>query len=176
MTMDRVERKRAKVLGVLRDVDRWRAQGGLQVEQVMTPDPQYIPTSSSVLDVVKLFHANGHRHLLVTDCDCDTRLVGVISDRDVLRCFGPDKYPEPDRLAQISASEIMSTDLITISPEAPLHVAVTMTVEHGISCLPVLADKMLVGILTDTDLQLLLERLLPMLRESPASTSTPLAV
>ncbi len=169
--MNRVEQKRAKILSVLRDVDRWRAQGGLIVEQIMTPYPQCVPSSHSVLDVVKLFHANGHRHLLVTDRDAPSRLVGVISDRDVLRCFGPDKYPNPERLAMITAAEIMSTDLITIGPDTPLHKAVTITVEHGISCLPVLADKALVGIVTDTDLRLLLERLLPMLRESPAAQS-----
>ena len=167
--MNRLEKKRESVLAVLRDVHRWEEQGGLIVEQVMTPAPKCISTEQSALDVVKLFHANEHRHLLVVEEP--NQLVGVVSDRDVLRCFGPEKYPDPNRLATIPVAEIMSPDVITISPETPLDKAVTITVEHGISCLPVLSDGRLIGILTDTDLRLLLERLLPMLRESPAVQS-----
>jgi len=173
LIINHLEKKREKILAVLRNSDRWNAQEGLIVEQVMTPSPECISTSQSVLDVVKLFHARGHRHLLVVGEQ--DQLIGVISDRDVLRCFGPDKYPDPSRLASISAAEIMSTDVITISSKTPLHKAITITVEHGISSLPIVDDGTLVGILTDTDLRLLLERLLPMLRESPVvASSSPL--
>jgi predicted transcriptional regulator len=53
--------------------------------------------------------------------------------------------------------ELMSTDLVTVRPETPLDQAVTLMVEEGISCLPVLNETELVGILTNTDLHVVLQ-------------------
>ena len=84
-----------------------------------------------------------------------------MSDRDVLRCFGsPGSYPSQEVLAGISAAEIMSGDLLTTHPDAPLLQTVTDMLTNGISCLPVLDDERLVGILTSTDLHAVLEVLL----------------
>jgi acetoin utilization protein AcuB len=124
----------------------------------MTPAPTCVASTTSVLDVVRMFHAREFRHLLVTDAR--GRLLGLVSDRDVLRCFGPGRYPDPEVLAGISAAEIMSADLLTARPDQPLLGAVTEMLAHGISCLPVLADDKLIGILTSTDLSAVLEVLL----------------
>ena len=120
-----------------------------------------------MFELVKILNERGHRHLLVTDET--NRLVGVVSDRDIGRCFGPGKYPDEEALKQITAGELMSTNVITIDPDAPLQSAVGLMVEHGISCLPVLMGGGVVGILTDTDLRLVLEILLQTLREPPAN-------
>ena len=60
----------------------------------------------------------------------------------------------------------MSTDLLTVGPNTPLAEAVDVMIEHGISCLPVLAGDDLVGILTNTDLHVLLHLLLQSLGQS----------
>jgi len=130
----------------------------------MTAQPTCIRSDASVLELAKTLHTKGHRHLLVIDQD--DLFVGVISDRDIVRCFGPGEYPEPETLAGISAAEIMSTDLITVLPSLPLKQAVTLMMENGISCLPVVASGALVGILTTTDLFIALELLLKSLERS----------
>ncbi|HEV2972965.1 MAG TPA: CBS domain-containing protein [Pirellulales bacterium] len=156
--MNRLDVKRIQIREAVHRLGGCPAQGRLKVRDVMTPAPTCIASSTSVLDVVRMFHAKEFRHLLVTDPG--GRLLGLVSDRDVLRCFGPGRYPDQERLAGITALEIMSADLITTAPEAPLVSSAGEMLGHGISCLPVLADDKLVGILTNTDLETVLEVLL----------------
>lgn len=165
--MDRLDVKRVQVLETLKDRQSTGLPPRLLVSELMTPVPRRIPSDTSVLEVVRMLHVKRHRHLLVIDEH--NRLVGVISDRDVVRCFGPAKYPNEELLAELTAAEIMSTDLITIEPNASLQKAVVLMIDHGISCLPVIADDSLVGIVTDTDLHIALEMLLQAAQESPAA-------
>lgn len=129
----------------------------LTVGQVMTANPLSVPAERTALELVELFHEMRFRHLLVTE---DGNMAGVISDRDVVRLFGSHDSPERDYLATITAGELMSVDLVTISPEAPLLDAVGLMLANGISCLPVVSDGVAVGILTGTDLFLALEQFL----------------
>ena len=48
--------------------------------------------------------------------------------------------------------EIMTTDLITISPEIDVVYAFERLMEHKISAMPVVSDDEMVGIITATDL------------------------
>jgi CBS domain-containing protein len=130
----------------------------LLTEDVMTRHPICVSTQSSAYELVRTFHEQQFRHLLVVDGA--GRLAGVISDRDVLRCFDPDGSPAREHLEEIRAEQLMSEDVITIEPNAPLSQAVGMMLTHGINCLPVVSEGKLCGILTSTDFYLVLERLL----------------
>jgi acetoin utilization protein AcuB len=163
----RLDVKRIQIHEALRRLGGCSAQGRLKVRDVMTPAPTCIASTTSVLDVVRMFHAKEFRHLLVTDPQ--GRLLGLVSDRDVLRCFGPGRYPDQQRLAGIAAVDIMSSDLITVSPEMSLAAAASEMLGHGISSLPVLADDKLVGILTNSDLNAVLEVLLHAAQEADKS-------
>jgi CBS domain-containing protein len=153
--MDRLDVKRTQIADALQWCGGCSGQYRLRVGDVMTPAPVCIASSTSVLDIVRMIHAKQFRHLLVTDHR--GRLLGLVSDRDVLRCFGPGRYPDQEILAGIAAAEIMSSDLVTIRPETRLLHAATEMLAHGISCLPVLADDKIVGILTSSDLSAVLE-------------------
>jgi acetoin utilization protein AcuB len=98
------------------------------------------------------------RHLLVTDED--GRLAGIVSDRDVVRCFGPTAFPDEAQLAAIRADSIMSPDVVTIEFDSSIVAAIDLMHEQGFSSLPVLHDGRLVGIITTSDLMRLLRRLL----------------
>jgi acetoin utilization protein AcuB len=152
--MDRLERKRAQVADAVTQV-RQGQRAGLVVGHIMTPAPSCISPETSALELVRLFHAKQFRHLLVTDQQ--GKLLGVISDRDVLRCFGPSGSPHKDLLDSIPAGQLMSTDVVTIGPQDAITRAVKLMVEQGISSLPVLADGLLVGIITNTDLHIVLQ-------------------
>jgi CBS domain-containing protein len=158
--MNRLERKRAQVAEVLEG----GLHEGLTVEEVMTAEPSCIAAGTTALELVRLFHAHRFRHLLVAGRD--GRLIGIISDRDVLRCLGLGETDQRAVLERITAAELMSQDLITIEPHASLERAVGLMLEHGISCLPVLRQERLVGILTNTDVEVVLELLLRLARQS----------
>lgn len=128
------------------------------VADAMTPSPMTVRPHESVLQLVHTFHEKRFRHLLVTDVD--GRLLGIVSDRDVGRCFGPAGRPDEATLAAIRTEEIMSRDLITIDADAPLTAAIDLMYGQGVSCLPVVSGDRLVGIITTTDLLRLLRRVL----------------
>ena len=51
----------------------------------------------------------------------------------------------------LTARDIMTTDVVTIGPEATVREAAALMVESGAGALPVLKDGRLVGILSHTD-------------------------
>jgi acetoin utilization protein AcuB len=127
------------------------------VRAIMTPQPFCVTPEHTAAQIVELFHTHGFRHFLVADAG---RLVGVISDRDVIRLFGNNDSLEPAYLKSVTVADLMSTDLVTISADATLAEATTSILEQGINCLPVVENGQAVGILTSTDLFLSLEQVL----------------
>ncbi len=87
-------------------------------------------------------HAEFH-HILVED---GRRLVGVISDRDLLRALSPFlgtlSEQERDIIAlNKKAHQIMSRKLITIDVETSIEKASDLLLENNISCLPVISPQ-----------------------------------
>ena len=166
--MNRTEQKRQRLFDVcnqyLRD-NRYDLTAG----QVMTEGPTCVSAETSVLELVKLFHGKRFRHLLVTDSE--GRLVGVVSDRDVIGCFGVDGAPSEEYLSGLCASQLMTPDVISIGRETRLDRILGWMVDQGISCLPVVDAGRPIGIVTGTDMYLTLESLLKSLSsEIPAQT------
>lgn len=156
--MDRLDQKETQIRRALQLADREQQRDAVLVGDIMTPAPATVSITSSVIDLVRALQKFGFRHLLVVHED--GTLAGVLSDRDVIRCFGPDRYPDEKRLSRIAAEEIMSPDVITASVDTPVETAVGMMMLHGISCLPIVQDEKVVGIVTNTDLHVLLQVLL----------------
>jgi len=155
--MNRADQKREILRRIFQEAAGKHWSEPVLVRAVMTPQPFCVTPQHTAAQLVDLFHANRFRHFLVADAG---RLVGVISDRDVIRLFGATNSLEPEYLESVSAADLMSTDLITISADATLSRAATLIIENGINCLPVVADGQAVGILTSTDLFLSLEQAL----------------
>lgn len=82
------------------------------------------------------------RHLPVIDDR--GRLVGVVSDRDVLKALAG-KRPG-------TVADIMTREVVTIAPDAEAHEAALLMLDLKISSLPVIDDAgALVGVVTQTD-------------------------
>ena len=94
------------------------------------------------------------RHLLVMD---GSELVGVITDRDVRshlssRIDTPIESSEDEKTLETKIHKVMTRDLITVSPDAPIGEAASLLLKHKIGCLPVIdKDGSAVGIVTDAD-------------------------
>jgi CBS domain-containing protein len=114
----------------------------LRVRDLMSTALQTVTTSDPVAEARARMEIGIIRHLPVIDER--GRLVGVLSDRDLLRA-PPSKHPA-------HVAEVMSRNLITTTPEANAHVAADLMLEHQISSLPVIDDDgTLVGLVTVTD-------------------------
>jgi CBS domain-containing protein len=96
----------------------------------------------------------GFRHLPVVDGE---KLVGVVTDRDILRASVSSLSENHDLLDDnlkryYSIREIMTTNVITARPWMTLTEAAIIMKDQKIGCLPVTEqDGTLVGIVTQSD-------------------------
>lgn len=76
------------------------------------------------------------------------RLLGIVTERDILRFSASDKGP----LADFRVADIMTTRLLTASPNDSVEQAMGVMTQHRIRHLPVLSEGHLVGIVSLGDL------------------------
>lgn len=124
------------------------------VREIMTTRVATVSMDDRLNVIKEIFEQAHFRHLLVVE---DDLLVGVISDRDLLRALSPyldtdaEMTRDTDTLNR-RAHQIMSRQPITIAPDRPLQEAARLMLERHVSCLPILEDGALVGILSWRDL------------------------
>ncbi len=102
--------------------------------------------TATASEAIKEAHADMQigviRHLPVVDDR--GRLVGVLSDRDVLRAVGAKRNGK--------VADIMTREVVTVRPDAPAHEAAALMIDLKIGSLPVVDDSgALVGVITQTD-------------------------
>ena len=116
-----------------------------QVDQYMTSDLFTVHPHDPIDLAAQLMVWNRIRHVLVEDEE--HHLVGILSHRTLLRLIGHPFPQEGGQSAPVSA--IMIKDPITITPETLTLDAIRIMREKRISCLPVLKEGMLVGVVTE---------------------------
>jgi acetoin utilization protein AcuB len=113
----------------------------------MTKPPITITEEVSVAEALAVVERRRLRHLPVLDTEGS--LIGIVSEKDLLRAGG-----------QGSVQEVMTRDVITVTEYTALEDAARIMADHKISSLPVMRDEKLVGMITETDLfQIFLELL-----------------
>ncbi|MFQ2094473.1 CBS domain-containing protein [Aeromonas taiwanensis] len=124
------------------------------IKEIMTTRVATVSMDDRLGVIKEIFEQANFRHLLVVE---EEELVGVISDRDLLRALSPylDTDAEMNRDTETlnrRAHQIMSRHPITVSPNCTLKEASAIMLERHISCLPVLENGALVGIVSWKDL------------------------
>lgn len=123
----------------------------MKVKDIMTSPALYALECESVFRVAKLMKENDVGAIPV--CDKDEKIVGVVTDRDIIiRAVVKGLNP-----ASVSAKEIMSNDVTVISPMTDLDDAFDIMAEIKIRRLPVVENSKLVGMLSLGDLSQSLE-------------------
>ncbi len=118
-----------------------------RVGQIMTTDLFTVNQDELVDMAAYVMHWKHIRHVPVEDNR--HRLVGLVSHRSLMRLVPMLKGPEQQA---VPISEIMRTELKTVTPRTSSQEAFRLMRRHKVSCLPVVdADRRLVGILTETD-------------------------
>jgi len=143
----------------LAEAGDWR-QSFLKVEQYMTTDLFTVHEDESLDLVANVMEWKRIRHVPVEDNR--HRLVGLISYRGLLKLMA--RGGQGEKHEQVSASQVMTSNPITIAPDASTLEAIDAMRQNGISCLPVVKGDRLVGLITERDLmnvagELLEERL-----------------
>ncbi|MGA7123899.1 MAG: CBS domain-containing protein [Polyangiaceae bacterium] len=127
----------------------------MRVADIMSRDVVTVGPDHDVVAVRKLFDKHGFHHLLVV---LHGQLVGVISDRDVLREASPfiDTLAErPQDLATLKkrVHQIMSRDLVVAHGDDSVADAAAVMLARRVSCLPVVtAERHVEGVVTSRDL------------------------
>lgn len=127
----------------------------MTVDAIMSRDVETVDPDVSLMEIQDVLRKRGFRHLLVVEKGV---LIGVISDRDVLRAVSPflntlSEAPRDVKTLMRSAREVMRADPVSVSPDTPIEEAAGMLLKHTISCLPVTNDgREIEGIVTSKDL------------------------
>ena len=134
----------------------------MKVSQYMSRPVLTIAPDTEFHRAFDLMHSRRIHHLPVVEGD---RVVGIIAERDLLLAaanFGS---------AEVPVAEIMRRTPVCVSEDAPLKQAAQLLVVNHIGSLPVLStDKVLVGMITETDI---FKIAAGMLHARPAVKKTP---
>ncbi|MEJ2230553.1 MAG: CBS domain-containing protein [Nitrospirales bacterium] len=124
------------------------------IGEIMTARVVTIEMDDSLEVVRDIFRKVRFHHLLVVD---NEKLVGIISDRDVLKAISPyvGTMSETDRdraTLNKRAHQIMAHHPLTVRQSCPLQEAAQLMLIRGVSCLPVTTiDGVIQGIVTWKD-------------------------
>ncbi|MFB0767990.1 CBS domain-containing protein [Aeromonas salmonicida] len=124
------------------------------IKDIMTTRVATVSMDDRLSVIKDIFEQARFRHLLVLEED---QLVGVISDRDLFRAISPylDSEAEMSRDTETlnrRAHQIMSRQPVTIASHLSVRDGVKLMLKKGVSCLPVLENGALVGIISWKDL------------------------
>jgi acetoin utilization protein AcuB len=115
----------------------------MKVSEIMSRSVQRVSAAMAAREAWQLMQRKRCHHLVVMH---DSEIVGVLSDRVV-------GGPNGARLrARASVSDLMTMDVVTIPPGAPVSRAANLMRGRSIGCLPVVDGERVVGIVTLSDL------------------------
>lgn len=135
----------------------------VRVEDIMSRELYTLFKHESVYQARKLMHDKKIRHILVVDSD--DMFVGLLTQRDVLSAaisvFADISDDERKELEQgIPIKEIMTDNVIVAEEGTSLSEAAQHLINTKHGCLPVVADGLLKGIVTEADFVKLALRLM----------------
>jgi CBS domain-containing protein len=136
---------------------------GTRVVDVMTPDPAAVRANASFKEIaVRLREEHAAAFPVL---DADDKVIGVVSEVDLLPKEaleagheghrGPlarkEHRAEREKAAGMTASDVMSQPPVTIGPFDLVSHAAHVMYDRKVSCLPVVDDGRLIGVITRAD-------------------------
>lgn len=118
------------------------------IEKIMTRNPVTAEPSLSVEAARKLMRQEKVHRLPVLGKD--KRLLGIVSEKDILRA-APASDAAQDA-SPLTVESLMTRNPWTVTPDTIVEDAARQMAERDLSCLPVMKDGVLVGIVSKSDL------------------------
>lgn len=117
----------------------------MKVRDIMTSEVEVADYNTSLVQVAEMMKRENVGAIPVCKQD---QLQGILTDRDIII----KAVAEGKDLTSMQVSEIMSTNPVSIKPEADIHEAARLMSENQIRRLPVIENGKLVGMLSLGDL------------------------
>ncbi len=117
----------------------------LKVRDVMTSDVSVVSSSSSIREAASQMKKLNVGSIPV--CDSSNRPVGIVTDRDIVV-----RNVSEGMDCNTSVDNVMSKNLITVSPDTDIHEAANIMADNQIRRLPVVDNNQIIGMLSIGDL------------------------
>lgn len=117
----------------------------MQVSEVMSTDVVSCTREATLHELVGLMLEHGVGSVVVLD---EEAIDGIVSESDALAAA----HERGDPLVDIPVETLVGGEIITVTHDAPIRVAVDRMIEHDVKKLPVIDEFDLVGIVTLTDI------------------------
>jgi acetoin utilization protein AcuB len=127
----------------------------MKLEDIMTRDVVTIGLDHRLRTVQQLFDKHKFHHLLVVE---DKKLIGIISDRDLLKAVSPFVATLSEKARDASTLDkrahlVMTRSPVTAQKETTVQEAARLLVKNNISCLPIVSpEQEPIGIVTWKDI------------------------
>jgi acetoin utilization protein AcuB len=113
-----------------------------------------VPSTTRVAAAMKLIRDRHIRRLAVVDHE---QLVGIVSERDLLRAMPSPAtsltvWEIPDLLDRLLVRDVMTRDVVTVTPQTPIQNVAQLMVDRTIGGIPVVEGRTVVGMITETDI------------------------
>ncbi|MBN1354577.1 MAG: CBS domain-containing protein [Candidatus Omnitrophica bacterium] len=125
----------------LTDILRTSIKAKIFAQDIMSYPVKVIPSGKNIQEAKNMLEKLRLKGAPVTE---GARIAGIITNGDIQKAV---KF----NYAHASVKGYMSRNVVTISPDAPLHTIQKIMFENNIGRLPVLKNRKLVGIVTRTD-------------------------
>jgi acetoin utilization protein AcuB len=128
------------------------------VSMWMTRDVVTVDSTASIGTALRLLTARRIRRLVIVEGEgTGRRLAGIVTATDINRACPPHLNPysavAPDvQGVSTTVGEIMSSNVATTGPDAPIENAAAQMRDRKISALPVMRGGEVVGIITESDI------------------------
>ena len=121
------------------------------IEEIMKTDVAVLLPTNTIADAIHLMDTRKIRHIPIVDQD--NHLLGLITVANIREAtpsiFHANEHPED---LKKPLETIMEKNVITGHPLDFVEEAAGLFYEHKISCIPIINDRKLIGIVTETDL------------------------
>ena len=118
----------------------------LRIKDFMNPKPVTVLPDTSIAEVVKL--TLKHKVSGVVVVDKTNKLLGMISELDCLREMSGSIYHEGRNASSLSAQDIMTKEVMTVSPDAQLFDVMTSMLNQRQRRRPVVDNGKVIGQVT----------------------------
>ncbi len=125
------------------------------ISEVMAKNPATVNPEASVIEAKRIMADKGVSKLPVVDKS--GALVGIVTDNDIQKAAPSeattlDMFELSYLISKLTVEKVMKKDVKFVSEDESVEEAASLMADYKISCLPVIKNGLVVGIITETDL------------------------